>query len=75
MSVIMHNPIQYIEVDGVRRELLITPSLYKICQERGWEIQGKSAEDIFPAYTKLLYASAVNAYEVRKFDSRGNSNE
>ena len=65
----MHNPIQYIDVDGVRRELLITPSLYKICQERGWEIQGKTAEDIFPAYTKVLYASAINAYEVRRFDN------
>ena len=65
----MHNPIQYIEVDGERRELLITPSLYKICQERGYKIQGNSSEDIFPAYCKLLYASAINAYEVRKFDN------
>jgi hypothetical protein len=65
----IHNPVQYIEIDGLRRELLITPSLYTICQERGWEIKGQSAGDIFPAYCKLLYAAAVNAYEVRKFDN------
>ena len=64
----MHNPRQFIEVDGKRRELLITPSLYKVCQERGWEIKGENSSDIFPAYCKLLYAAAVNAYEVRRYD-------
>lgn len=65
----MHNPLQYIEIDGKRRELLITPSLYKICHEKGWKIEGLTSSDIFPAYCKLLYAAAVNAYEVRRFDN------
>lgn len=66
----MHNTRQYIEVRGERRELLFTPSLYKIAKDRGWSITATSNfADIQSAYIKLIYAAAVNSYEVNKFDN------
>lgn len=66
----MVNPRQFIEVRGQRREILITPSLYNVAKQRGWEI--RSTEDmasIQSAYIKLIYAALINAYEVKKFDN------
>lgn len=65
----MINPIQFIEVRGEKREILLTPSLYKIANENDWAITGISEQDIFPAYCKLFYCAAINKYQVDKFDN------
>lgn len=66
----MVNPLQFIEVRGEKREVLLTPSLYKIAKERGWMIKtSQDVEDIQSAYIKLFYAGLLNALEVRKFDN------
>lgn len=68
----MVNPLQFIEVRGEKREVLLTPSLYKIAKERGWTIKtSNNIEDIQSAYIKLLYAGLLNALEVRAFDNIG----
>ena len=65
----MVNPIQFIEVRGDKREILLTPSLYKIANDMDWAITGVSEKDIFPAYCKLFYCAAINKYEVDKYDN------
>lgn len=65
----MHNPVQKIMVKGREVEVLLTPSLYRVCKERGWEIKTSSdLSDIESAYIKLIYAGVINAYEIRRFD-------
>lgn len=66
----MHNPIQFIEVRGEKREILLTPSLYNIAHERGWEIKANSdLLSIQSGYIKLIYAGLINAHQVRKYDN------
>jgi len=65
----MVNARQFVEIRGERVELLLTPSLHKIANKRGWEI--KATEDwaeIQSAYIKLFYCAMINAYEIKKFD-------
>ena len=60
-----------IEVAGEKRAVLFTPSLYTICKERNWTIEVDSNSDILQiraAYCKLIYAAAVNYYQIQKFD-------
>ena len=65
----MYNPIQKIMVKGREVDILLTPSLYRVCKERGWEIKTSSdLADIESAYIKLIYASVINAFEVKRFD-------
>ena len=67
----MVNPLMSIEVAGEKRAVLFTPSLYTICKERNWTIEVDSNSDILQiraAYCKLIYAAAVNYYQIKKFD-------
>jgi hypothetical protein len=65
----MLNPLQKIVVKGKEVELLLTPSLYRVCKERGWVIESSTdLADIEQAYIRLLYAAAINANQVRRFD-------
>lgn len=68
----MVNPLMYIEVAGQKREVLFTPSLYNVCSERNWVIEvgeNSSILEIRTAYCKLIYAAAVNFYQIKKFDN------
>lgn len=66
----MHNPLQTIELKGELRQCLITPSIYKVAKNRGFEITSTSdLEDIQSAYIKLFYAGIINAWEVQKYDN------
>lgn len=59
-------------IGGRERELLITPSLFRVAKERGWKIEIKDTEDLIEvteAYLRLIYCSIINAYEVRKWDN------
>lgn len=65
----MVNPRVFIEVQGKKRGLLFTPSLYKVCKDRGWDITTTSdLADIQSAYIKLFYAAAVNFDEIERFN-------
>lgn len=65
----MHNPVQFINVRGEMRGVLLTPSLYKVCSQNGWDIRGNSEDDIFPSYVKLIYAAAHNYHQVQLYDN------
>lgn len=56
---------------GEQVELLATPALFAIAQKRGWAIEAdaSNASEVFSAYTKLIYLAALNAWEVRRYDS------
>ena len=51
-------------------ELLATPALFGIAKRRGMTIEAdtKNVSDVYNAYAKLIYLSALNAWEVRRFD-------
>ena len=54
------------------RELLVTPSLFRIAKERQFKIEITDADDLIQiaeAYRKIIYCAVINAYEVRKFDN------
>ena len=68
----MRNPLQTIEIGGKEREILITPSLFRIAKDRSWQIEIQDTTDLIQvaeAYHKLIYCSLINAYEVRKWDN------
>lgn len=68
----MVNPLMSIEVAGERRAVLFTPSLYSICKERNWVIEVNPDSDMLQiraAYCKLIYAAAINYYQIQKFDN------
>lgn len=52
---------------GEQVELLATPALFAIAKRRGWTIEAEA--EVFSAYTKLIYLAALNAWEVRRYDS------
>lgn len=56
---------------GEQVELLATPALFAIAKRRGWTIEADAdnAAEVFSAYTKLIYLAALNAWEVRRYDS------
>jgi len=56
---------------GEQVELLATPALFAIAKRRGWAIEADAdnAAEVFSAYTKLIYLAALNAWEVRRYDS------
>ena len=65
----MINPIQFIEVAGEKRGLLLTPSLYRVIKERGWTIDtDQTIENVMLAYQKLFLAAAINYDEVQRFE-------
>ena len=64
----MINPIQFIEVAGEKRGLLLTPSLYRVIKERGWVIEtDQTVENVMIAYQKLFLAAAINYDEKERF--------
>jgi hypothetical protein len=68
----MRNPLQTIEIGGSEREILITPSLFRIAKERDWVIEIQDTSDLIQvaeAYHKMIYCALINAYEVRKWDN------
>lgn len=60
-----------ITMKGGNVELLATPALFDIAVKRGMVIEAdsKNAAEVYSAYTKLVYLAALNAWEVRRFDS------
>lgn len=64
--------LRQIIIEGKERELLITPSLFRVAKERGWKIEVNDTSDLVDvteAYLKLIYCSIINAYEVRRWDN------
>lgn len=67
------NPLRTIKMRGEERELLITPSLFRIAKDRNWVIEVNNPEDLIEvaeAYHKLIYCALINAHEVRKWDGK-----
>ena len=60
-----------IRMKGGVVELLATPALFGIAQRKGMTIEADSdnASEIYSAYTKLIYLAALNAWEVRRYDT------
>lgn len=60
-----------IKMKGGVVELLATPALFGIAQRKGMTIEADSdnASEIYSAYTKLIYLAALNAWEVRRYDT------
>lgn len=56
--------------DGVKVELLFTPSMYAIARRRGMRIEADASDAaaVMRAYTELMYLAALNAHEVMRFD-------
>lgn len=56
--------------DGVKVELLFTPSMYAIARRRGMRIEADASDAaaVMRAYTELMYLAALNALEVMRFD-------
>lgn len=56
---------------GEQVELLATPALFGIAKKRGMTIEAEADNlpEVMLAYTKLIYLSALNAWEVRRFDN------
>ena len=56
---------------GEQVELLATPALFGIAKRKGMTIEADADNlpDVMLAYTKLIYLSALNAWEVRRFDT------
>lgn len=64
----MHNPRQFIEVRGEKREILLTPSLYKVAKELGVSVTAtEDMASIQSAYIKLIYLGIINARQVAQF--------
>ena len=58
--------------EGVRVDMLFTPSMYERGRERGVRVvieDSTNALQVTEAYTKLMYLGAVNAWEAERFDS------
>lgn len=62
--------------EGVRVELLFTPSMYAVARRRGMHIEAEADDvsQVMMAFTQLIYLAALNAHEVLKFDSPGLGN-
>lgn len=56
---------------GEQVELLATPALFAIARRKGMTIEADADNlpEVMLAYTKLIYLSALNAWEVRRFDN------
>ena len=56
---------------GAQVELLATPALFAMAKKRGLDIEAdtQNSAEVLSAFTKLIYLSALNAWEVRKFDN------
>lgn len=57
--------------EGVRAELLITPSMYAIGERKGITVVIDDTDNpaqVNEAYIKLMYLSALNAWEARAVD-------
>lgn len=60
--------------DGVKVDMLFTPSMYARGRERGIRIEIADTGDLLQvteAYTKLMYLGAINAWEAMRFDDPG----
>lgn len=58
--------------DGVKVDLLFTPSMYERGRERGIKVtieDSSNAMQVTEAYVKLMYLGALNAWEAERFDS------
>lgn len=58
--------------EGVKVELLFTPSMYAVARRRGLRIEVEDTSDsaaVMMAYTKLMYVAALNAHEVKLYDA------
>ena len=56
---------------GEQVELLATPALFAIARRKGMTIEAEADNlpEVMLAFTKLIYLSALNAWEVRRFDN------
>lgn len=67
----MTRPRTTVEIaEGVKVELLFTPSMYAIARRRGMRIEADRDDpaQVMMAYTELMYLAALNAHEVRLYD-------
>lgn len=60
-----------IRMKGGVVELLATPALFAIAKRKGMTIEAEADNlpEVMLAFTKLIYLSALNAWEVRRFDN------
>lgn len=56
--------------EGVKVELLYTPSLFGIARQKGLDMTAESKDmpSVLRVYCKALYCAAVNAWECRRMD-------
>lgn len=56
---------------GEQVELLATPALFVIAKKRGMSVEAESdnVAEVHSAYTRLIYLAALNAWDVRRYDS------
>lgn len=55
--------------DGVQVEILVTPALYSVAKRKGIDLVADiNAGDWQTSYIKMLYCSALNAWEVAAVD-------
>ena len=56
---------------GEQVELLATPALFGIAKRKGLKIEANASDrmEVYDAYMKLIYLAALNAWEVRRWES------
>lgn len=68
----MTSPRTTVELkEGVKVELLFTPSMYALARRRGMKIEADTADpaQVMMAYTQIMYLAALNAHEVIRYDN------
>lgn len=55
---------------GAKVEILATPALFDIARKKGMTIEADASNtnEVFSAYTKLVYLGVLNAWDVRRYD-------
>lgn len=65
------NPILKIVIEGKEREMLITPFLFRVAEQKGISITVKNPDDlmeVLEAYQKVIYLGIHAFHERQKFD-------
>lgn len=60
-----------INLRGEEREMLVTPFLFRVAEQRGIKVVIENPDDlleVLSAYQKLIYCAIHAAHEIRKFD-------
>ena len=69
----MINPLQNIVIEGVRVELLFTPSMYKKSNVKDIDLVVHYPDDtaeVWQIYVKLVYLAYLNALDISRYEGR-----